>query len=222
MAPRSDLGFDEFVEFHFGHAVRSHGNPWHMDLDADWWEPEPRTGIAFLTRLFSDGPEVLRWFSDSQVAQGLDSLVNISATGDLPWMYDPATPTAERADVWRAVARFFADVLAPRCSSALGHLSEDGAPLNMRTYMWWEGFPSLTMPDDPDREMIEAAELECLESVLALDSAACQEAALHGLGHWVRREPRCADMIERYLASDRIARPELATYARAARTGCIN
>ena len=222
MAARTDFSFDEFVEFHFRREVPLHGNPWYMDLDADWWEPEPRTGIAFLTRLFADGPEVLRWFSDAQIAQGLDSLVNISATGDLPWMYDPATPAAERAGVWGAVARFFTDLLAPRCSPALGHISEDGTPLNMRTYMWWENFPLLTGPADPDREMIQAAELECLESVLALDSAACQEAALHGLGHLVSRDPRCEEMIDHYLASGRMARPELVTYARAARTGCIN
>lgn len=221
MAAVRDLTFDAFVEFQFGPAVRAHGNPWYFDFDADWWEPEPRTGIAYLTRLFANGPEVLQWFSDAQVAQGLGGLVNTAAVGALPWMFDAATPAEERATVWTAASRFFADFLAPRCSPALGHLSEEGAPLNGRTYMWWDGFPALALPDDPGRALIEDAELRCLEAVLPLDSAACQEAALHGLGHWVRREPRCGEIVDRYLVTGAAARPELVDYAKAARCGCI-
>jgi hypothetical protein len=221
MAARSDLSFEDFIEFQFGSAVRMHGNPWHFDLDADWWSPEPRTGIAYLTRLFSNGPQVLQWFSDAQIAQGLGGLINAAAIGDQPWMRDPVTPAAERAAVWNAVAIFFADVLAPRCAPALGHLSETGKPLNGVTYMWWEGFPGLTNPDDPERELVDHSELACLEAILGLDSAACEEAALHGLGHWVRREPRCEAIIDTYLASGTAARPELVAYARAAHSGCI-
>jgi hypothetical protein len=123
--------------------------------------------------------------------------------------------------VWTAISRFFADLLAPRCSPSLGHLSDEGGPLNMVTYMWWESFPSFTNPDDPQRELVNDAELACLEFILGLESVACQEAALHGLGHWVRREPRCEAIIDDYLASGRSARAELGDYARSARGGCI-
>ena len=221
MAAISDLTFEQFVEFQFGHEVRAHGNPWYCDADGDWWWPEPRTGVAYLTRLFANGPEVLQWFSDAQIAQGLTGLINAMAVGDQPWMRDPITPANDRAAAWNAVAIFFADVLAPRCSPTLGHLSEEGAPLNLVTYMWWESFPGFANPDDPQRELVDEAELACLESILALDSAACQEAALHGLGHWTRREPRCEKIIDDYLGSDRAVRPELNTYAKAARAGCI-
>ena len=221
MAALTDLTFDQFVEFQFGHAVRAHGNPWYCDIDGDWWWPEPRTGIAYLTRLFSDGPQAMQWFSDAQIAQGLTGLITTMAVGDQPWMRDPVTPADERARAWDAVSRFFANVLAPRCSPALGHLSEEGAALNGVTYMWWESFPGFANPDDPERELVDEAELACLKSILALDSAACQEAALHGLGHWVRREPRCETIIDDYLASNRAMRPELVAYAKAARAGCI-
>jgi hypothetical protein len=220
MAALQDLSVEELVEFQFGHAIRPHGIPWFFDVDGDWWEPEPRTGVGYLTRLFSDGSNVLRWFSDAQIAQGLDGLINISAVGDQPWMRDPVTPAEERAAAWVAGA-FFAETLAPRCSPTLGHLSEEGAALNNRTYMWWEDYPGLTRPDDPQRGMIDLAELACLESILALNSVACQEAALHGLGHWVRREPRCETIIDAYIAADRAPRPELVAYAKAARSGCI-
>ncbi len=221
MPALANLSFEQFVEFQFGHAVRPHGNPWYFDADGDWWAPEPPTGIAYLTRLFSDGPEALQWFSDAQIAQGLTGLINTMAVGDQPWMRDPVTPAPDRAAVWGAIAVFFAELLAPRCSATLGHLSEEGRPLNGVTYMWWESFPGFANPGDPDREMFDEAELNCLQSILALDSAACQETALHGLGHWVRREPRCERIIDEYLATGASARPELIDYARAARAGCI-
>lgn len=221
MPALTDLGFEQFVEFQFGHEVRTHGNPWYFDTDGDWWWPEPRTGIAYMTRLFSNGPQVLQWFSDAQIAQGLTGLINTMAVGDQPWMRDPITPAEERADVWPAISRFFAEVLSPRCSPTLGHLSEEGGPLNIVTYMWWESFPGVANPDDPQREMVDEAELDCLQSVLAIDSVACQEAALHGLGHWIRRGPRCEAIIDAYLTEGRAARFELIAYARAARGGCI-
>ena len=221
MAALADLTFEQFVEFQFGHAVRAHGNPWYCDADGDWWWPEPRTGIAFLTQLFSGGPQALQCFSDAQIAQGLTGLINTMAVGDQPWMRDPITPADERAKAWDAVSHFFADLLAPRCSPALGHLSEEGGPLNCVTYMWWESFPGFANPDDPQRELVDEAELACLKSILALESSACQEAALHGLGHWIRRESRCERIIDDYLAAGNAARPELIDYARAARGGCI-
>jgi hypothetical protein len=54
MAALTDLTFEQFIEFQFGHAVRPQGNPWYFDTDGDWWWPEPRTGVAYLTRLFSE------------------------------------------------------------------------------------------------------------------------------------------------------------------------
>ena len=221
MAALHDLTFDQFVEFQFGQSVPSHGNPWYMEVDGDWWAPEPRIGISYLTRLLREGPKVLGWFSDAQIAQGLDGLINTMAVGDQPWMRDPATPVEDRANAWRAVATFFGEVLGPRCDPALGHLSEEGRPLNRITYMWWESFPGFANPDDPKRAMVDEAELECLQSVLGLVSVACQEAALHGLGHWVRREPRCAAIIDAYLSEDQARRPELIAYARSGRGGCI-
>ena len=222
MPARSDLGFDEFTEFQFGRQVRAYGDPWYFDPDGDWWQPEPRTGIAYLTRLFSNGAEVLEWFSDAQIAQGLTGLINAMAVGDQRWMRDPASPAEERAAVWPAIANFFEQVLAPRCAPILGHLAADmPPPINTVTYMWWDAFPGLTNPDDPQRDLVDLAELACLETILGLDSAACQEAALHGLGHWVRREPRCEPIIDAYIATRKAALPELLTYARAARSGCI-
>jgi hypothetical protein len=144
------------------------------------------------------------------------------AIGGQPWMADPVTPAEERAAVWPAIARFFEEVLAPRCVPELGHLAREAPPaINTVTYMWWESFPGLVRPDDPERRLVIDAELDCMEQILASESIACQEAALHGLGHCARAEPRCAEIIDRYLISGRATLPQLVAYAQSARSGCV-
>jgi hypothetical protein len=65
--------------------------------------------------------------------------------------------------------------------------------------------------------------LDVLTATLALGSIACQEAALHGLGHWHWRGDRSqvAPIVDAFIARNPGARPELLTYARAARGGCV-
>jgi hypothetical protein len=51
-------------------------------MTAIWWDPEPAVAVAYLTRLFECPEPALRWYSDSQIAQGLTYLVSTSATRD--------------------------------------------------------------------------------------------------------------------------------------------
>lgn len=217
----SNLTFDEFVDVHFGPPV---GKPLYADFEWEGWAPEPRSGIAYLTRLFENGAEVLRYFHDDQIAQGLTSLANCMAIGGQPWMGDPVTPAAERAAVWPAIATFFEDVLAPKCAPMLGHLAKAGdhpPMINTVTYMWWDSFPGFARQGDPDCELVFQAELDCMEQILSLDSIACQEAALHGLGHWSGHEERRVAIIDDYLRAGTAPVPELISYAKVARSGCI-
>lgn len=227
MAAIRHLPFDAWIEHAFGPAVPLHGNPWFLDpenLDTDYWDPDPRLGVAYLTRLFAEGPQHLRWFSDAQIAQGLTYLVDTSAVGAQPYVADPTVPAKARSALWDAVALFFRDVLMPRCEPALGHLNETWNPINLVTYMWWEGFPATFHPGDPKRGAVVEAEIRALSEILELSSPACQEAALHGIGHYTRYDwarARCERLIDAYLERGEASRPELIAYARAARTGCI-
>jgi hypothetical protein len=57
-----------------------------------------------------------------------------------------------------------------------------------------------------------------MASSLALSSAACQESALHGLGHWRRYDPQDVErIVDAYLAAGAPADPRLIGYAKAAR-----
>ena len=122
-----------------------------------------------------------------------------------------------------AIGALFAKLFAPRCSPHLSHLDEAGASaLNVSCYMWWDLIPFLGRPDDPARREIDDACLGVMERTLDLDSIACRESALHGLGHWHGGYPRRVESaIDAFLGAHPDLRPELVRYARSARSGCV-
>jgi hypothetical protein len=88
--------------------------------------------------------------------------------------------------------------------------------------MWWDLLPIAGAPGDPSRRTFDRAAVDVMADVLALDAVACQESALHGLGHWRSAYPDAVEaIVDRFLASATRARPELVAYARSARSGCV-
>ena len=85
---------------------------------------------------------------------------------------------------WQAFHQLF----APRCTPHLSHLSEVTAgTLNCVCYMWWDEFPCIALPSDPNLPRLSGTALTTMEHILGLGSLACQESALHGFGHWQRQ-----------------------------------
>ena len=136
---------------------------------------------------------------------------------------EPALPIAMRVWCVRACESLFRKLLLPRCSPHLSHCDWHGAaPLNSICYMWWDIMPVHGGPQEDDRRALHAAALETMRAILQMDSVACQESALHGLGHWHTAFPEETErMIDAFVRSHPHTRPELLTYARGARCGCV-
>lgn len=217
------LTFDDWLEHSFGHEVRFQQAPWYFDLDHDWWDPLPREAVSYLTRLFEDPEPALQGFANSQIAQGLTYLVNTNASGDNRWLCSTNVPTRDRVRCVSSVATLFMKLFTPRCTQSLSHLSEaDAGTLNCVCYMWWDVFPSLALAGDPDLPILHETALRTMERILHLNSIACQESALHGLGHWQRDySERVAQIIERFCEAHSKADPRLLAYAQSARCGCV-
>ena len=146
-----DLTYHDWLEHAFGHEVRFQQAAWFFDHDRDWWDPEPAVALSYLTRLFESPEPLIFEYSDSQIAQGLTYLVNNSASGDNGWFYATAAPIEDRVRCIEAVASLFALLFEPRCTPQLSHLSEtDAGSLNSVCYMWWDAFPCLALPANPN------------------------------------------------------------------------
>jgi hypothetical protein len=219
----TDLTYDAWLEHSFGREVRIGRNPWFFDEDHDWWAPTSATYVAYLTRLFEHPEEIMDSFADSQIAQGLTYLVDVSAVGDDGHLADQNVPVADRARMISATVMLFRRLFGARCTPHLSHRDEAGAGiLNGRCYMWWDSFPSIGLDGDPNLGQLQQTALAAMADILALDSIACRESALHGLGHWqLQRHGDVEPIIDAFLAANPAIRPELAAYARAARSGCI-
>lgn len=69
---------------------------------------------------------------------------------------------------------------------------------------------------------VDDALLTVMERTLRLESEACREGALHGLGHWHRAYPeRTSAIIDGWLDGRPRVSPELLQYAQIARGGCV-
>jgi len=218
-----DIGFEDWLEHAFGHEVRFQRLAWFFDSDAVWWNPKPPTAIDFLTRLFNAPAVLTERFSDAQIAQGLTYLLNTGAVGDNGWFYSSEVPASARKACIAATFNLFSEIFQPRCAPVLGHLSKvESTPLNSVAYMFWDVFPCVALPEDAHRLELQLGTLAVMERILSLDSIACVESALHGLGHAHAYYPGEAEqIIDRYLAGGKCASAELAAYAQAARCGCI-
>jgi hypothetical protein len=210
----------DWIRHVFDHPVT---NPaWHWDLKADTTKPAPPECVAYLKRLFEE-PEVLTDYSDAQVNRGFWYLVDNSCSSYMFSLIEPGVPWPERRQGIRSIATLFARLFAPRCSDHLSYIDEAGAgTLNGVCYMWWDIFPACGHPSNTELKVLDAELLAVMKQVLTLDSVACQESALHGLGHWHMTYPEIVELtIDEFLARVGDIRPELRWYADSARQGCV-
>lgn len=221
MGALTDLSFEEWVAHLFDHPTS--GPQWYADPEAPYWVGPADVGVAHTTRLFEEPVRWLADYSDAQVNQGLWYLISNGGSDCMTALYDAAVPLADRVGCVRAFGTVFRSLFAARCTPHLSHRDEPGrGDLNAVCYMWWELLPLLGAPEDPTRAALDRAALEVMTAELALPSVACQESALHGLGHWQRGYPREVEAaVDRFLQENAGALAELLAYARSARAGCV-
>jgi hypothetical protein len=218
--PPAPATFQEWLDETFGRAVTGEYHPEFVHREVENW-PDPVSNadaVEYLTRLFENPEKSLQYYSDRQIAPGLWEL----GPGDAHCVYDQSIPIEKRLRLIGSVEIFFRDFFDKRCVPRLSDAaSQHVTPLNTICYMWWEVITWGWLKDDPDADRIKARDLEVMEAVLQLPNPACKESAIHGLGHMVRQSDRAHAIIDRFLSREKDIDPQLASYARAALTGCI-
>lgn len=213
-----DVGFETWLDRTFGRAVRGETYPQFVEFED---EPNPvpdDLAVEYLTRLFENSEDALRYYSDRQIACGLWEL----GPGDAHCVFNQGIPVEAREHLIGSIETFFRDFFDQRCIPKLAHLdTEHTEPLNGICYMWWEVITWGWGNDDPNAERLNAKDLDVMEAVLQLPNPACKESALHGLGHMARRSDRALAIIDDFLGGAADFDLDLQQYARAARTGCI-
>ena len=190
------------------------------DVDDPW--PPPAQDLAHLTRLFADPVTALEGCTDDEIGVGLWSVLDSGGAGTALALNDGSLPLRDRIACVNEIRTLYRELFVPRCAERLGHRSEQAGRLEMACYMFWDIAAFGGPPGEREGNLLEDAVLDVLEDLLRLDHAACQESAIHGLGHRVGRHPeRAPAIVERWLRTGRVRDERLRAYAAAARTGCI-
>lgn len=150
------------------------------------------------------------------------------------WCFFPcsrAVPVSVRAEYVRASFFVFSSYFDSRLG-AEGFLAADSrgpslSPMRLLCCMWWDIAPASVWVKCEDTAIADAV-FETLERILRLSSVACQEAALHGLGHLVSPvgrgdvSSRAVATIDAYLEREgNRAIDSIRVYARQARGGQV-
>jgi hypothetical protein len=184
---------------------------------------------AATIQTFERSGQDLARFSDHALGCGLRVLVDTGYS-------DISANLHGRADVLKAFGDLYDNCLRQRSPPVLGSFNEPAEPAAKQlahiTYMLWDTSSISYWPDTRDQRIFAPVFLDMLEQVIMTnDNPACIESALHGIGHAssYRRGSDAAEFIDRrrermidaFLIKRSTLRPELLTYAAAARTGRI-
>jgi hypothetical protein len=217
------LSFEQWLAYVFDHPIEEHKNAWYWDIDRDWWNETPAETIQFLTQAFENAAEVLEPYSDAQLNQGLWFIADNSCSNHMFALLDEGVPWSAQKRCIYSIPQLYQQCFAKRCTPHLSHIDEPGAsPLNLICYMWWDIIPFSGHPGNPVWEEFDQDILNVMESTLQLDSIACQESALHGLGHWQHQYPeRVGEIINKFSMTHRSLRNELEKYMMNAFVGYV-
>lgn len=223
-----DLTFNEWVNYVFDHPI----------MMPEWWfqpletghhpigdaSSHPATTLAYMTRLFSEPSFLVERFSRAQIDQGLNFLVSNCCSNHMFVLTNESLPWPARRACFDAMIALYAKLMAPVYGNDISYLDQVPKPSdqpNFACYMWWDIIPLYGGMDHPDRDRINDAVLHIFEEVLKLDSEACLESVLHGLGHWgMYMNDRTRPIVEDFLKRADISL-ELRRYAEYAATGCV-
>lgn len=170
-----------------------------------------------LTEVFENPQPILRPYADEVLKQAFWDF----SSEAFHVVYELGIDWDVRLRFIRSFETLFREFFAVRCTPSLGHLSEEGSALNIPCYMWWDFDCWSAMPDPLTRNPIDSAFLASMRAMLAIDHIACQESALHGLGHWYRaHNAEVEALVDEFLKGPRPP-DRLTEYASRARRGYV-
>jgi hypothetical protein len=116
---------------------------WLVKLD-EFCGPDQAT-LLRLAKVFENSVTLLSRYSDESLNQAFWNLGSnvFFALGDELIEWDV------RHRLIRSFEILFREFLAVRCRPSLGHLDEEGSPLNSACYMWWISIAGIPRPALP-------------------------------------------------------------------------
>lgn len=206
----------EWVDCVFGQAEPSNYNPERLE---EICGPDEAT-LLRLIEVFENPTAFLKPYPDAVIDRAFWDLDG-GGGGVFEVIYGTSVDWEVRLRFIRSFEIVFRELFAVRWAPALGHCDEEGSGLTA-CYMWFDFNCWLPMRDPMVSKPFDAAFLASMQAVLAIDHVACQESALHGLGHWHHKQSAAVEtIIDEFVKNQRHLPERLTEYASAARRGSV-
>ncbi len=215
-----EASFEEWIDFVFSKDVTE--RDWISGDDFPNWSVTATTTLDFIEKTFRESASVLANFSNSQLSNGLNFIHNASHSDTVHLFQSGNLPLERRISCLQSIWFLYSDCFAKRCDNVLSNWNEVDNPLNGVCYMWWDIFVLYGNGDSAEEKLLSSECLSVMKSALEIDHVACQESALHGLGHWQDSYPNeVSAIINDFLESHSDLESKLRNYARAAQRGGV-
>lgn len=210
---------NDFVKYLFDRPVD--GLEWYFREDYE--DPDVAKGdfLLLATHVFDNTHVIGGMYSERQVCMGLRYLINPSC-GPFSFLYlDTEIEFEVRRNAISSMGSVFRDLFAEvlKGRAPFQENASEALSYGETCYMWWDLFPRHGSPRRRDMEETDVVIFRTISSVLQINVAACQESALHGLGHWFSSRPD--DVVSAIKSFLPLAPPALKQYALKAMEGNI-
>ncbi|HUB86480.1 MAG TPA: hypothetical protein VMB22_01205 [Verrucomicrobiae bacterium] len=209
--------YQEWLKHIFDHEVGVKKPQWYFGEDAPVFEASDDEMTELISQTFRNAGKDLIKYNDAQVDQGIWYFVSMSGANFLHSLESPEVLLKRRLEAIQNIFHLYSDCFAKRCAETLGHLSEEGSPLNSSCYMFWDISPLTVNKTQEIQDIV----LDVLEKILTIEHRACRESALHGLSEmFFSRREDAQKIIDDFLGKTKLDE-KLLTYARDAREGRV-
>lgn len=217
-----DLSFEAWIEWLFDRED-SERSWWWDDYDKEWdFEENHEAIVEYLTKLFCEPKFLFDRYSRNQINNGFSYMISNSCSNTMYSLLDVKVPWKKREACFRGISTLFKKLFAKVYTDDLGHLSREGDSPTFACYMWWDVIPIYARMGHPEQDLINDVVIEVLRQILQIDSEACMESALHGLGHWQLYLPNQTEpIVIDFLMNRENISIELRSYAEAALCGQV-
>jgi hypothetical protein len=178
-----------FVKYLFDRPLDA--GDWYFDDTHEDFKASDLELVVLATRVFETIGTIAQSFGEEQVCTGLRYVINPSC-GPIAYLYaDVSIDASVRLRAISAMKIVFSDLFAAHLSGAqpFRSTSTNHRPYASLCYMWWDLIPRHGVPRKGELDDLDRTIMATLASILEIDNAACQESALHGLGHWHSAKP---------------------------------
>jgi hypothetical protein len=196
---------------------------WWYEVDFNWDESSNYPWILeHLTRLFTESSALQGIYSRAQIDQGFALLIGCTHCNAIFSLLDTDITWEKRRTCLEGIKVLYRDLFASVYGNDLGSSSSGGDAPTFSCFMLWDVSPFYPKMDHPNCGDIVETVFSIFEETLSLESEACLESVLHGLGHWAIYLPdRVKTIVQSFLDNRKDISVELREYAESAKVGMV-